>query len=204
MKSSIKKGKSTSVKKASDGKKGSDADRLIRMIVASGHTSTLEHLTFTFAIEDVSRSLLAQLTRHRVGFSYSVQSQRYCRMGSNDRIGGFKYVVPEKIRDKGLEAEEIFEESMKSLQEDYDALRSLGVAPEDARSVLPQAAACNLVMTTNLRSLLDFYSKRQKGKGAQHEITQLAERLKNEVIKVEPWTNDFFWKEIVFAHKNRV
>ncbi|MCA1184806.1 FAD-dependent thymidylate synthase, partial [Bacillus licheniformis] len=81
--------------KASDGGAGTDADRLFRMIVRSGHTSTLEHLTFTFAIEGVSRALLAQLTRHRVGFSFSVQSQRYVRMGSDDKIGGFDYVVPE-------------------------------------------------------------------------------------------------------------
>lgn len=75
--------------KATDNKGGSDADRLIRHIVRSGHTSTLEHITFTFAVEGVSRALLAQLTRHRVGFSYSVQSQRYVRFGSQDRSGGF-------------------------------------------------------------------------------------------------------------------
>lgn len=59
--------------KATDGGKGTEADRLMRHIIASKHTSTLEHITFTFAIEGVSRALLAQLTRHRVGFSFSVQ-----------------------------------------------------------------------------------------------------------------------------------
>ncbi|MED3353507.1 FAD-dependent thymidylate synthase, partial [Bacillus thuringiensis] len=83
---------------ASDGDSGSDADRLIRQIVASKHTSTLEGITFTFAIEGVSRALLAQLTRHRAGFSFSVQSQRYVRMGSGDRSGGFDYVVPNEAK----------------------------------------------------------------------------------------------------------
>lgn len=193
--------------KASDGGAGTDADRLFRMIVRSGHTSTLEHLSFTFAIEGVSRALLAQLTRHRVGFSFSVQSQRYVRMGSDDKIGGFDYVVPTTVTEdktadmydfvygapmEGRPSPEIFAEAMAIAQQTYDKLREAGVPAEDARAVLPQAAATNLVMTTNLRSLLEFYSKRKPGKGAQKEITDLAEALRREVVNVEPWTAQFF------------
>ena len=86
-------------KKATDGGTGTDADRLIRHIVNSGHSSTTEHVSFTFAIEKVSRSLLAQLTRHRAGFSFSVQSQRYVKLGSGDKSGGFDYVIPDNIKD---------------------------------------------------------------------------------------------------------
>jgi thymidylate synthase (FAD) len=185
---------------ATDGEKGTEADRLFRMIVRSGHTSTLEHLSFTFAIEGVSRALLAQLTRHRVGFSYSVQSQRYVKFGSGDRSGGFDYVVPDSVYDKQTEglngtpvyADEIFEEAMFQAQKFYDELRSAGVPAEDARAVLPNASATNLVMTANLRAILEFYSKRKPGKGAQAEIAQLAEALKQAVIDVEPWTEPFF------------
>lgn len=189
--------------KASDGGAGTDADRLFRHIFASKHTSTLEHLTFTFAIEGVSRALLAQLTRHRVGFSFSVQSQRYVRMGSDDKIGGFDYVVPEKVTsdkiafecgDYGLDlsADYIFEDAMEFAQKAYDRLRKAGVPAEDARAVLPNAATTNLVMTANLTALLSFYSKRKKGRGAQAEITELAEALRDEVVDVEPWTAYFF------------
>lgn len=194
--------------KASDGGAGTDADRLFRHIFASKHTSTLEHLTFTFAIEGVSRALLAQLTRHRVGFSFSVQSQRYVRMGSDDKIGGFDYVVPGKV-EYGSEqvhfqrremfdgvaygfADEVFREAMDNAQYYYDMLRKSGVPAEDARAVLPNAAATNLVMTANLRSLLEFYSKRKPGKGAQKEIAELAEALRQEVVNVEPWVDQFF------------
>lgn len=176
--------------KATDGKGGKEVDRLIRHIVGSGHTSTLEHLTYTFAVEGVSRALLAQLTRHRVGFSFSVQSQRYVKQSSDSKHGGFDYVVPEKVKAKGLERQ--YRMIMNDAQKDYDYLISEGVPQEDARSVLPNAACTNLVLTVNLRSLLDFYSKRRKGKGAQHEITELAERLREEVVKVEPWTDEFF------------
>ncbi|MEB3692741.1 FAD-dependent thymidylate synthase [Bacillus amyloliquefaciens] len=187
--------------KAADGGTGTDADRLFRHIFASKHTSTLEHLTFTFAIEGVSRALLAQLTRHRVGFSFSVQSQRYVRMGSDDKIGGFDYVVPESVTDDkivaeyadfDLAADNIFDLAMKYAQESYNMLRKAGVPAEDARAVLPNAAATNLVMTANLTALLSFYSKRKKGRGAQAEITELAEALRREVVDVEPWTDQFF------------
>ncbi|PFY49085.1 thymidylate synthase (FAD) [Bacillus toyonensis] len=176
--------------KATDGKEGTEADRLIRHIVKSGHTSTLEHITFTFAIEEVSRALLAQLTRHRVGFSYSVQSQRYVKFSSDSKSGGFDYVVPEKVKTKM--AEGIYEEIMRDAQASYDHLIRLGIPQEDARSVLPQSATCNLVLTVNLRALLDFYSKRMKGRGAQQEITVLAEELKSKVVSVEGWTEAFF------------
>ncbi|MBA9027548.1 FAD-dependent thymidylate synthase [Peribacillus huizhouensis] len=177
--------------KASDGAGGTEADRLFRQIVSSKHTSTLEHISFTFAIEGVSRALLAQLTRHRVGFSFSVQSQRYVRFGSGDRSCGFDYVVPESIKGK-IGAEAVFHAAMKADQADYDALRANGINSEDARAVLPNAAATNLVMTANLRALLDFYAKRRPGNGAQGEIAHLAEELKSAVISVEPWTKQFF------------
>lgn len=191
-------------KQATDGESGTEADRLFRMIVRSGHTSTLEHLSFTFAIEGVSRALLAQLTRHRVGFSFSVQSQRYVKFGSDDRSGGMDYVVPHTVtEDKSargiggvpLYADEIFEEAMERAQEYYDLLRQAGVPAEDARAVLPQASACNLVMTANLRAILEFYSKRKPGRGAQKEISDLATALKDAVIDVEPWTKQFFESE---------
>ncbi|HHK5564179.1 TPA: FAD-dependent thymidylate synthase [Bacillus thuringiensis] len=178
--------------KATDGKGGKEVDRLIRHIVGSGHTSTLEHLTYTFAVEGVSRALLTQLTRHRVGFSYSVQSQRYVRMGSDDKIGGFDYVVPETVKAKGEEVVKAYNEMMYKLQSDYNLLRTLGIPAEDARSILPNAATTNLVLTVNLRALLDFYNKRRKRKGAQAEIAELAEQLRQEVVRVEKWVDEFF------------
>lgn len=193
-------------KKATDGGKGTDADRLIRMIQSSGHTSTLEHLSYTFAVEGVSRALLAQLTRHRVGFSFSVQSQRYVKFGSDDRSGGFDYVVPDTVTsDKTREVFDVvteesdtltaldaFVSAMTAAQDYYDTLRSLGVPAEDCRAVLPNATACNLVLTVNLRALLDFYAKRKAGRGAQSEIAGLAEDLRKAVESVEPWTSQLF------------
>lgn len=180
-------------REASDGAGGTDADRLLRHIVNSKHTSTLEHITFTFAIEGVSRALLAQLTRHR-HFSFSVQSQRYVRFGSDDKSGGFDYVVPPSVKESEQAWNEYFA-SMENAQDSYDDLRAWGVPPEDARLGLPNAAATNLVMTANLRSLLEFYAKRSE-KAAQWEIRALADALKDAVVAVEPWTAQFFEKAV--------
>lgn len=176
---------------AKDGEAGTEADRLIRHITRSGHLSTLEHLSYTFAVEGLSRAALAQLTRHRVGFSFSVQSQRFVKFGSGDKSGGFDYVVPESIVSDESKLG-LFELMMAAMQETYDDLRKQGVPAEDARAVLPQAAACNLTMTVNLRSLLDFYAKRGPSTHAQSEIKALATQLKEAVIEVEPWTAQFF------------
>ncbi|UZT28586.1 thymidylate synthase [Bacillus phage vB_BceS_LY5] len=185
----IKEGKKYFGTKATEGT-GTEADRLIRMIKSSGHTSTLEHISFTFAIEGVTRALLAQLTRHRVGFSFSVQSQRYVKQSTDSKHGGFEYVIPDKVKDKMHESD--FVGFMEEIQEMYDYMIEQGIPQEDARAVLPNAATCNLVMTANLTALLGFYSKRAKGTGAQKEITELAEILKEKVVSVEPWCSELF------------
>lgn len=189
----VKEGDKYFKQKSSEGK-GKEVDRLIRHIVSSGHTSTLEHISFTFAIEGVSRALLAQLTRHRVGFSFSVQSQRYVKQSTDSKHGGFEYVVPEKVK-KDMVTDIVFHKTMEDLQRTYDYLIAEGVPQEDARAVLPNAATCNLVMTANLTALLGFYGKRRAGKGAQKEITELAELIKEKVIQTEPWTAEFFGHE---------
>lgn len=119
--------------------------------------------------------------------SFSVQSQRYVKMGSGDKSGGFEYVIPPSVKDKGK-----YETYMSAIQTMYDHLRRDGVPAEDARMVLPNAATTNMVMTCNLRTLLEFYQKRKAGSGAQWEIAELAEALKDEVVKVDSWLLPFF------------
>ena len=176
------------------GEQGKEGKRLFNHIVKSGHTSTLEHIHFTFAVERVSRALLAQLTRHRQ-LSFSVQSQRYNKFSSDSRSGGFDYAVPEKIRTKGTYENEIldaFQRAMYIIQQEYDHLIALGIPQEDARAVLPNAATCNLVTSGNLRAWLEFYNKRKPGNGAQIEIAEFAEQIKNAIVEVEPWTSEYF------------
>ena len=155
----------------------------IRRVLASGHTSIAEHASFTFGLEGVSRTLLAQITRHRVA-SFSVQSQRYVSVAGAEV---FDYVMPPRIRALGPEAEEKFAQQMKTMQRWYDEWsEALGQdSAEDARFVLPGAAATRIVMTMNARELLHFFSLRMCNR-AQWEVREAAWRMYELVYPLAP------------------
>ena len=166
-----------------------------------GHASPIEHASFTFGIEGVSRTFLAQVTRHRIA-SFSVQSQRYVRLDD------FRYVVPPEI-EAIPEAKEAFLASMEEdakryldlahkLEEGNTArLMAEGMpekqarakaskqANEDARFVLPNACETKMVVTMNARSLQNFFHLRCCSR-AQWEIRQLAEEMLRLVYPVAP------------------
>ena len=173
----------------------------VEMLAEIGHESPIEHAYFTFGIEGVSRSLLAQITRHRIA-SYSVQSQRYVKEKN------FSYVTPPEIA-KDPETLKIYEESMAKAEEAYHALAdklsegylneflAAGIdektakrnaekkAIEDARFVLPNACETKLVMTINARSLINFFRHRCCNR-AQWEIRDVADQMLALVSKVAP------------------
>lgn len=165
----------------------------IEYLMSLGHESPIEHISFTFGVEGVSRSLLAQLTRHRIA-SYSVKSQRYVSEGQ------FGYVTPPAIAED-TEAAAMYEETMAMLQERYDALAarlesryvSEGADPkaaqkkaiEDARFVLPNACETQLIMTMNARSLLNFFHHRCCNR-AQWEIHAMADEMLKLVREICP------------------
>ena len=140
----------------------------VRRCIANGHTSVVEHVSATFRIEGISRSCLAQLTRHRMA-SFSVMSQRYCTIKGDDW-----YVMPRSFTDKGEEV--MFEAAMDRAKRDYLHAIEKGVKPEDARFLLPEATKTSLVMTINVRSLMNFLSLRLD-KSAQWEIRKLANAM---------------------------
>ncbi len=176
-------------------------ESFINMLMSLGHESPVEHVTFTFAIEGVSRTLLAQLTRHRIA-SYSVQSQRY--VGKGD----FEYIMPPEI-EKIPEARELFIKAMENDRETYKKLSEIlsqkhekdmlgdGMdekdakknaakkAQEDARYVLSNACDTKIVMTFNVRSLYNFFNLRCCSR-AQWEIREMAEKMLSLVKKVSP------------------
>ena len=155
----------------------SDPAKLIRQIKSSGHFSPLEHASFTFGIEGVSRALLAQITRHRIA-SYSVQSQRYVGMGD------FDYIVPPSVEALGEERVRLYHNQMEQISMWYDQWARL-VPKEDARFVLPNAAATRMVVTMNARELLHFFQLRCCNR-AQWEIRAVAWRMLELVRDIAP------------------
>lgn len=134
--------------------------------VASGHNSILEHASFTFRVEGVSRVLLAQLTRHRLA-SFSVESQRYC--GAN-----LDMIVPDSMARADLVDDMV--EVKKAVKALYDKALSLGVEEEDARYFTLQGGLTNLIVTMNARELHHFFSLRCCNR-AQWEIRDLADMM---------------------------
>lgn len=152
-----------------------ESPKLIGRLMELGHLSTIEHASFTFGIEGVSRVLLAQVTRHRIA-SFSVQSQRYVCQSKG--AGEFSYIVPPAIEQLGDDAVQEYKRQMSAMQEWYAGwIERLGGegegANEDARFVLPNACETKLIMTMNARELLHFFSLRCCNR-AQWEIRELA------------------------------
>lgn len=124
---------------------------MLQKLISSGHHSTLEHVSFTFGIEGVSRALSHQLVRHRIA-SYSQKSQRYVKEKQ------FEFVIPPSIIKAGLEEDYI--NRMQTIQEVYNGYIKAGVPAEDARYILPNACETQLLVTMNVRSLINFFKHR--------------------------------------------
>ncbi len=154
-----------------------EVEKFLLNLTEMGHLSPVEHVSFTFGIEGVSRVLSHQLVRHRIGVSYSQKSQRYVKENQ------FDYIIPPTIM-KSPEAEKIFRQKMQEIQQAYDTLVKL-VPAEDARYVLPNATETKLVVTYTARSLYHFFELRCCQR-AQWEIRCLAELMLEEVRKVAP------------------
>lgn len=176
-------------------------EKFLNMLMDLGHESTIEHVSFTFAVEGVSRTLTHQLVRHRIA-SYSQQSQRYVKLDQ------FQYIIPHSI-EAIPEARELFIKSMEESQNTYNRLVEIlmdghmkrlieegkaekmakktaeKMAIEDARYVFPNACETKIIFTMNARSLLNFFRHRCCNR-AQWEIKELADKMLEEVLKVAP------------------
>ncbi len=166
-----------------------DQTQFINKLLNMGHLSPVEHVSFTFGVEGVSRSLLAQITRHRIA-SFSVQSQRYVgETKQHNRGETFDYVIPLKVKQLGEQAVKKFENQMAQIQEWYDEWVELfggdRFGYEDARFVLPNAAETKMVVTMNARELMHFFNLRCCNR-AQWEIRALANEMLRLVKEVAP------------------
>ena len=168
-------------------------EKFLNMLMSYGHESPIEHISFTFGVEGVSRSLTHQLVRHRIA-SYSQQSQRYVKLKQ------FEYIIPSEI-EKDEKAKNIFiiamEECQKAYNELADILKSKYIdeglnalnaekkAIEDARYVFPNACETKIILTMNARSLINFFKHRCCNR-AQWEIRGLADEMLRQAREVAP------------------
>jgi len=170
----------------SEGIAQKDQTKYLNRLMDMGHLSPIEHASFTFGIEGVSRSLLAQITRHRIA-SFSVQSQRYVALGDDEN--GFDYVMPPAIAALGKEDAAEYRRQMEQINAWYQTWRKkLGAGEksnEDARFVLPNASATRMLVTMNARELQHFLSLRCCER-AQWEIRAVAWQMLELAWKAAP------------------
>lgn len=152
---------------------------VLSTIMKSGHFSTLEHVSYTFAIDGVSRALTHQLVRHRLA-SFNQQSQRYVKFKD-----GLNTIKPASVAEDE-EANALFDEAIDAAVEAYKKLLDAGVPAEDARYLLPNAAETKIVVTMNVRELLHFFELRCCNR-AQWEIRELAHRMLDLVRPTAPY-----------------
>ncbi len=177
-------------------------EKFVSMLSAIGHHSPLEHCTFTFAVEGISRACSHQLVRHRIA-SYSQQSQRYVKLDK------FDYIIPTAIENNEF-AKDIFLNAMEQDQKPYNGIveelmneyiASSGytlasiprseynklekLAIEDARYVFPNACETKIVFTMNVRTLMNFFTHRCCDR-AQWEIRDLANEMLIQVKEIAP------------------
>jgi thymidylate synthase (FAD) len=145
-----------------------DPGKFLRARIREGHESIIEHASATFEISGISRACSHQLVRHRLA-SYSQESQRYVSMDDPE------WVLPSAIAENP-QARAIWERLAGEVKDAYRTLRELGVRKEDARFVLPNAAATRIVVTMNFRELLHVFRLRISPE-AQWEIRNVCVRM---------------------------
>jgi len=185
-----------------DGLDQEKTEKFLNMLMDLGHESPIEHVSFTFGVEGVSRVLTHQLVRHRIGCSYSQQSQRYVKLDQ------FEYIIPPQIA-AIEEARELFVKTMEKDQEVYDKLVEIlykenykkyieegktekqasqmaeKASIEDARYVFPNACETKIVFTMSARALFNFFRMRCCER-AQWEIREMATEMLKKVKEVAP------------------
>lgn len=176
-------------------------EKFLNMLNEIGHESPIEHCSFTFGIEGVSRAFLAQMTRHRIA-SYSVQSQRYVKekqfsfvtppeiAGNEDALSIFQKSMEDAIASYQKLADILQEKHLRTLTEaglpENEAKRKAEkMAIEDARFVLPNACDTQMVVTMNARSLMNFFRHRCCNR-AQWEIRSVADEMLRLCREVAP------------------
>jgi thymidylate synthase (FAD) len=132
---------------------GSDIRSFLEKILSLGHHSVLEHASFTFGIEGISRVTTHQLVRHRIA-SFSQQSQRYVSHKEK-----FDVVVPPSVS-SNEEISEKFSVLIRDIHQLYAEMVESGIPAEDARYILPNAAETKILVTMNARELFHFFRLR--------------------------------------------
>jgi thymidylate synthase (FAD) len=156
-----------------------DQGEYLDNVLASGHGSVLEHVSYTFAFRDVSRVFTHELVRHRAGSAFSQESLRYVRLAEI----GFR--IPPALEPLRTQVVSIVEQ-LEELQ--ASAARELGLDDEGVpfavkkeatsalRRLAPIGLSTDIVWTANVRTLRHVIALRT-APGAEEELRLVFDRV---------------------------
>jgi len=149
--------------------------------------SSWEFVDYVFMIEGVSRAFTHQFVRSR-NASYAQQTMRVLHMGEYDYVKTDRLAADET-------ASQIVDAVNETIRNAYNELtHDLGLPAEDARGILPTNIATNIVAKFNLRSFVDLAKSRTGGR-TQSEYQKVVNAMVDEVLKVHPWADKFFFQQ---------
>lgn len=195
-------------------------ETLIHHLLEHGHFGPFEHPHATFAVKGISRSCMAQITRHR-HVSFDIQSMRYVSFDDVDPKSvrdGEMVVIPPSVDDPDWvgrnqstgavddevaeKREELFRDTIENSFESYQELLDMGLPPEDARFVLPIGTKVNMVMSMNVRMLMHVADMRAAA-DSQWEIREMTESVLDEAEEWCPISFEYY-NENMKNRKNRL
>lgn len=142
---------------------------LIQSVIKSGHTSVLEHASFTFIVTGMSLPARTQFFRHRL-MSPTEQSKRAIEA---TELG---VVIPDSILGDDA-ALEIYLDAINTCYAAYDKLRRLGIEKEDARYCMPQSLETSFIVTINGRELFESIFPDRLCRRAQWEVRYMVGQM---------------------------
>ena len=158
--------------------------KMIKAIIKSGHESCVEHATASFRLSEVSRVLTHELVRHRL-FSFSQRSQRYVKENKPSYVTPDVLVDDNSANENMKKAAFLFNVAMVNAWDTYRNLLELGLKPEDARFVLPNACTTEIVVSGNFREYRNFLKLRLSPR-AQWEIRKAASIILDKLYEIAP------------------
>ena len=166
------------------------AKKFVKMIVARGHETVIEHELMSVRVV-CDRGVTHELVRHRIA-TFSQESTRYC-----DYSGELQFVIPpwldlpEQCLDKVMiptpvsGAELVWLHCVGDSERHYRQLRERGWKPEEARSILPNSLKAEIVMTANLREWRHFF-KLRTASAAHPQMREIARPMLDELKQLIP------------------
>lgn len=152
-------------------------EEMMELIIVRGYTTVLEHINFTFLIEDMSMTVSREFLEHRLASHLGKSSRGFMKDWK------FSYTVPARISKVGLG--KMFRGAMNSADETFGKLTAAGIKKDDARLVLPLATHCSYLWTINANALINFLGLRLCPR-SYIEIQQMAEQTYAQCLEVMP------------------